>query len=73
MVIAIAIPFAVSGVRVNPAVGVSKSLGLFILYYILATVASALATKQWIEPEMAAWLPNAGMALLAVWFFIRLR
>ena len=32
IVIAIAIPFAVSGVRVNPAVGVSKSIGLFFLY-----------------------------------------
>ena len=35
IVIAIAIPFAVSGVRVNPAVGVSKSIGLFFLYLCL--------------------------------------
>lgn len=73
IVIAIAIPFAVTGVRVNPAVGVSKSIGLFFIYYILATVASALATKQIIEPQMAAWIPNVGMTALAVWFFARLR
>jgi lipopolysaccharide export system permease protein len=73
IVIAIAIPFAVTGVRVNPAVGVSKSIGLFFVYYILATIASALATKQLIQPEMAAWIPNVGMTALAVWLFARLR
>ena len=73
IVIAIAIPFAVTGVRVNPAVGVSKSIGLFFVYYILAITASALATKQILDPMMAAWLPNIGMTALATWFFIRLR
>jgi lipopolysaccharide export system permease protein len=73
IVIAIAIPFAVTGVRVNPAVGVSKSIGLFFVYYILATVASALATKQILEPQMAAWIPNVGMTALAIWLFARLR
>ncbi len=73
IVIAIAIPFAVTGVRVNPAVGVSKSIGLFFLYYVLANLASSLATKGLMDPAFAAWLPNAGLALLALWFFVRLR
>lgn len=73
IVIAIAIPFAVTGVRVNPAVGVSKSIGLFFLYYIFANVASALAAKQIIDPLTAAWIPNVGLTALAAWFFIRLR
>ena len=73
IVIAIAIPFAVSGVRVNPAVGVSKSIGLFSLYYIFSTIATALATKGIVEPVVAAWLPNAGMATIAAWLFVRLR
>ena len=73
IVIAIAIPFAVTGVRVNPAVGVSKSIGLFFLYYVLSTVATSLATRGAVEPAVAAWLPNAGMALIAGWFFLRLR
>ena len=73
IVIAIAIPFAVSGVRVNPAVGVSKSIGLFFLYYILTSLATSLATRGVFEPAVAAWLPHAGMALLALWFFWRLR
>ncbi|MEZ5414077.1 MAG: LptF/LptG family permease [Opitutaceae bacterium] len=73
IVIALAVPFAVSGVRVNPAVGVSKSIGLFFLYYVLMNVATSLATKQVLDPAVAAWLPNAGMALVAVWLFARLR
>jgi lipopolysaccharide export system permease protein len=73
IVIAIAIPFAVAGVRVNPAVGVSKSIGLFFFYYVLANVAASLATRQLLAPEVAAWLPNAAMAGLAAWLFVRLR
>lgn len=73
IVIAIAIPFAVAGVRVNPAVGVSKSIGLFVLYYILANFAASLATKGIVDAPVAAWLPNIGIAALAVWFFARLR
>ncbi len=73
IVIAIGIPFAVSGVRVNPAVGVSKAIGLFFLYYVMMNVASILATKGLVDPQVAAWLPNLGMAGLAAWFFARLR
>lgn len=73
IVIAIAIPFAVAGVRVNPAVGVSKSIGLFFFYYVLANFAASLATRQLLTPEVAAWLPNAALAGLAAWLFVRLR
>ena len=61
---------------VSPAarrLGVSKSIGLFFLYYVLMNFASVLATKGIVEPEIAAWMPNAGMLALAVWFFARLR
>lgn len=73
IMIAIAIPFAVTGVRVNPAVGVSKSIGLFFLYYIFANVASSLAMRQILDPELAAWVPNLGMMAVAAWLFARLR
>lgn len=73
IVIAIAIPFAVSGVRVNPAVGVSKSIGLFALYYLFSVFASSLASNRILDPMTAAWLPNVGMMGLALWLFLRLR
>ena len=73
IVIAISIPFAASGVRVNPAVGVSKAIGLFFLYFVLQNLAASLATKQIVDPGLAAWLPNIGMAGLAAVLFARLR
>jgi lipopolysaccharide export system permease protein len=73
IVVAIAIPFAVTGVRVNPAVGVSKSLGLFALYYLFTVISSSLATKGVVTPVVAAWLPQGGMALLSLWLFARVR
>ncbi len=73
IIIGLAVPFAVSGVRVNPAVGVSKSIGLFFLYYIFMNLASSLATKGVIEPLLAAWVPNLGMAAIGLWLFARLR
>lgn len=73
IIIAIAIPFAVSGVRVSPAVGVSKSIGLFALYYLLSTIATALGERQIVEPMWAALLPNLAMVGLAAYSFGRLR
>ncbi|HVW20121.1 MAG TPA: LptF/LptG family permease [Opitutaceae bacterium] len=71
--IALAIPFAIAGVRVNPAVGVSKSIGLFVLYYLFANVADFLSTKGVVAPDLAAWLPDMAMGAVAAWFFARLR
>jgi lipopolysaccharide export system permease protein len=71
--VAIAIPFAVTGVRVNPAVGVSKAIGLYVVYYLLENLAGAAAAKHWVDPIVAAWLPDGGLALLAAWLFARLR
>ncbi len=73
LVIALAVPFAVSGVRVNPAVGVSKSIGLFFLYYIFMNLATSLATKGLMDPVYAAWFPNLGMGAIGLWLFVRLR
>lgn len=73
IVIALAIPFAISGVRVNAAVGVSKSIGLFFLYYLFTTVSVSLATRGTVDPLFAAWLPHMAMSGLALWFFARLR
>lgn len=73
IVIALAIPFSITGVRVNAAVGVSKSIGLFFLYYLFTNFAISLATREIVDPLVAAWLPHAAMSLLAVWLFVRVR
>ena len=73
IVLALAIPFAMTGVRVNPAVGVSKSIGLFVVYFILMKTANAMGTRMVIEPETAALLPSVLMLGVGGFFFKRMR
>ena len=73
IIIAIAIPFAMSGVRVSPAVGVSKSIGLFFMYYMLTNFANLLGGRGYLEPAWAAIMPNLAMVGLATYFFGRMR
>ena len=73
IIIAIAIPFAVSGVRVSPAVGVSKSIGLFFIYFILTGIATPLGGGGYLEPIWAALMPNLTMIGIAAYFFGRMR
>ncbi|MBI3886537.1 MAG: LptF/LptG family permease [Opitutae bacterium] len=73
IILAIAIPFAIAGVRVSPAVGVSKSIGLFFLYYILTNFATVLGGKDYLDPIVAAWMPNLALIGLATYFFGRMR
>ena len=68
IVIGLAVPFAVSGIRVNPMVGVSKSLVLFAVYYLLSNVCTLLGAQQNLPPMLAAWLPNLLMLGFAAWF-----
>lgn len=73
IIIAIAIPFAASGLRVSPAVGVSKSIGLFFLYFILSGIATQLGGNGILDPVWAALMPNLTMIGLATFFFGRMR
>ena len=73
IILAIAIPFAASGVRVSPAVGVSKSIGLFFLYYVLSNLAVVLGGRGYLEPVWAAIMPNLAMTGLAAYFFGQMR
>ena len=67
IVVGIAIPFAVSGVRVNPMVGVSKSIGLFAAYYLLTNIFNMLGAGMWLPPVVAAWAPNVLMLAYAIY------
>ncbi len=57
IVLAIAIPFAMSGVRTNPMVGVSKTIGMFFGYFILDSIMTGLGSKGIISPLIAALIP----------------
>jgi len=73
IVLLIAIPFAMTGVRVNPAVGVSKSIGLFLLYFVLLKFSDTLGTRGVVEPQTAALLPSVVMLGVGGYFFLRMR
>ncbi len=73
IVTGLAIPFAVSGVRVNPAVGISKSIGLFFAYYILTSVLNSFGQQEALSPEVAAWAPNIFMVVLTYVLVRRVR
>jgi len=68
IVLSIAIPFAISGVRANPLVGVSKAIVLFFLYYFIVNMAGIMGSKEILSPFLAAWIPHIfviGIAILA--------
>lgn len=67
IVVGIAIPFAVAGVRTNPMVGVSKSIGLFAAYFLLTNIFNALGSGLWLPSVVAAWAPNVLLFVYAVW------
>lgn len=73
IVILIAIPFAITGVRVNPAVGVSKSLGLFAVYFALEQVAVSMGKQGMMAPLVAACVPGAVLLCVGGWFYARMR
>jgi len=73
IVAGIAIPFAVTGVRTNPLVGVTRAGGLFIGWYALAGISRMLGDQGRIPPEAAAWLPHATLIIIAAILLYRAR
>ena len=72
LMVGLAIPFAMTGVRTNPAVGVSKSMGLFLVYYLLTVVSTTVAERGLVDPLLAAWFPNLIMLTVALWLMRKL-
>lgn len=67
VVIGIVIPFAVSGVRTNPLVGVAKTGVLFLVYFGVASIFRIMGDKGTIPVEVAAWAPvGLGLAASAI-------
>jgi lipopolysaccharide export system permease protein len=72
VILGLAIPFSVSGVRTNPFVGVSKAMGLFVLYYVLVNVGQ-FAGSSGFSPLWAASIPNLAAFGLVGYYYIRLQ
>jgi LPS export ABC transporter permease LptG len=73
VVVGLAVPFAVSGVRTNPMIGISKCMGYFAVFYVLISIATILGERELIPVILAAWLPNLVMLAAAGWLFRQAR
>jgi lipopolysaccharide export system permease protein len=73
VVVGIAVPFAVAGVRTSPMIGVSKCIGFFAIFYLLITIAAILGERQIIPAWLAAWLPNIVMLGMSIRLFRQAR
>lgn len=73
IVVGIAIPFATSGVRTNPLVGVAKCLGLFLFFYVLTHISWILGERHYLQEWFAAWLPNIVLLLISIRLYIKAR
>lgn len=73
VIIAFAVPFAVAGVRVNPAVGVTKALGLFVVYFIAIRLGLLLGGRGTVAPMAAALLPHAALLGAGAWAWVKAR
>ena len=69
VVIGIAVPFALSGVRINPMIGVFKALGFFVIFYVLVAFSTILGGREIIPALLAAWIPNLVMLLVSLRLF----
>lgn len=71
VIIAFAVPFAVSGVRINPAVGVTKALGLFVVYFVALRVGLVVGGRGLLSPLWAASLPHLALLGAGAWAWAR--
>ena len=72
MVLLLAVPFSLSGVRANPMVGISKAVGLFFVYYLVSGFGRMLGTQGALSPLAAAWLPNGFMLVFGLILYRKL-
>jgi len=71
LIVGLAVPFAVAGIRTSPAVGASKAVGLFFAYYIVSGVSTHLGNQHFLPSYLAAGLPIFVMLGLSLWLFRR--
>ncbi len=73
VVVGIAMPLSVRGVRVSPMVAISKCIAYFAAFYLLVSFSNILGERELLSAWMAASLPNFIMLLVSVWLFLKSR
>lgn len=62
----VAIPLGITTRRSERSVGFGISLGIIIIYYLLAVGCESLCLKGKLEPRFTMWIPNIAIASLGV-------
>lgn len=73
IVVLLGVPFGTHTGRKGAFVGIVLALSLFFSYYVLSSVFMAVGKKQWMDPLLAAWLPNAIYLSFGGWLLHRMR
>jgi lipopolysaccharide export system permease protein len=73
IIVGLAVPYSVSGVRVNAMVGGSKSTGLFFAYFLIIKLVVMLGEQGHVPPIYAAWTPNLLMVGFSMFLYSRLK
>lgn len=71
LVVGFGVPFAVSGVRTNPMIGISKAFGMFLLYFVISNISTILGEGGYVSPQMSAAIPFVFVGFFAVRVFIK--
>ena len=66
-------PLATSSQRGGAAYGIAVSLATTVLFLLLIQLTKAIGGKGIVQPELAAWIPNAIVGLFAIVMMFRVR
>ena len=64
IIVLLAVPFSLKGVRSNQMIGISEAIILLFLFFILGSLCKLLGSQSILHPFVAAWLPNLLMLIL---------
>lgn len=73
VVVGLAVPFAVFGVRSNPMIGILICMGCLLVFYLLIVVAKILGELGVLPAPIAAWVPNVTLFATAMGLFYKVR
>ncbi|MGK0310098.1 MAG: lipopolysaccharide export system permease protein [Lentimonas sp.] len=71
VVVGLAVPLSVSGVRSNPMIGVLVCMGCLLVFYLLTVIATILGELGIVPPLIAAWVANVVMFGTGIGLFRR--
>ncbi|MDR2776550.1 MAG: LptF/LptG family permease [Puniceicoccales bacterium] len=58
IILFLAIPFAVTGIRVNPVVNIIKASGFLLIFFFSGTICETLGSNGILQPAFAVWITN---------------